>query len=111
MSSDSAPMTGPGGRWRPVSELPEVGAAAHFAALAEAGRESCPGFCPVCAARDAAPETCANCGLPIEDSHKIEFAPGAFRAVTVFVHAGTGLEQCETGGTAPGRTEPEGERQ
>jgi hypothetical protein len=51
----SAPMTGPGGRWRPVSELPELAALAaeHFAALDRVGRQSCPGFCPLCAGRDA----------------------------------------------------------
>jgi hypothetical protein len=51
----SAPMTGPGGRWHPVSELPEVKAAiaaAHFAELANVGRESCIGFCPICEERD-----------------------------------------------------------
>jgi hypothetical protein len=52
----SAPMTGPGGRWRPVSELAEhdaraAEAAEHFAALARVGRESCPGFCPICEER------------------------------------------------------------
>jgi hypothetical protein len=52
----SAPMTGPGGRWHPVSELAErdaraAEAAEHFAALARAGRESCPGFCPICEER------------------------------------------------------------
>jgi hypothetical protein len=51
----SAPMTGPGGRWHPVSELPEVKAAiaaAHFAELANVGRESCIGFCPICGERE-----------------------------------------------------------
>lgn len=50
----SAPMTGPGGRWRPLSELPEVKAAEHFADLAAEGRESCiiPSECPMCAERD-----------------------------------------------------------
>jgi hypothetical protein len=39
----SAPMTGPGGRWRPVSELPERDARVteHDAMLAAEGRESC----------------------------------------------------------------------
>jgi hypothetical protein len=52
----SAPMTGPGGRWHPVSELAEHDARAaetaeHFAALARVGRESCVGFCPMCEER------------------------------------------------------------
>jgi hypothetical protein len=56
----SAPMTGPGGRWRPVSELPERDArvAEHDAILAAEGRESCivPSYCPVCAKRAAGSE-------------------------------------------------------
>lgn len=50
---EGAPMTGPGGRWRPLSELPVPGdvAAEHFAALARVGRESCVSFCPICADR------------------------------------------------------------
>jgi hypothetical protein len=52
----SAPMTGPGGHWRPLSELTaenevRLKATEHFAALARVGRESCIGFCPICAAR------------------------------------------------------------
>jgi hypothetical protein len=53
--TESAPMTGPGGRWHLVSELPEVKAAiaaAHFAELANVGREHCTGFCPICEERD-----------------------------------------------------------
>jgi hypothetical protein len=55
----TAPMTGPGGRWRPVSELAEhdVKAAEHFAGLANVGRESCVDPCPFCAERDARSET------------------------------------------------------
>jgi hypothetical protein len=47
----SAPMTGPGGRWRPLSELPKAKAAEHFAQLARVGRESCISYCPVCERR------------------------------------------------------------
>lgn len=55
-AGEGAPMTGPGGRWHPVSELAERDAQAaetaeHFAALARVGRESCPGFCPMCEER------------------------------------------------------------
>jgi hypothetical protein len=78
--SPSAPMTGPGGRWHPVSELSERDAMAAdvrpgrcrpaggfatqadlshmaewLAAEAKAGRG--PSYCPVCADRDAGPET------------------------------------------------------
>jgi hypothetical protein len=56
----SAPMTGPGGRWRPLSELPgrDARVAEHDAMLAAEGRESCifPSYCPVCAKRAAGPE-------------------------------------------------------
>jgi hypothetical protein len=54
-----APMTGPGGAWRPVSELFErdARAAEHFAGLDRAGRESCIDPCPFCAERDARSET------------------------------------------------------
>jgi hypothetical protein len=48
----TAPMTGPGGRWQPLSELPEVkavlAAAAHFEALAAVGRKSCLSPCEMC---------------------------------------------------------------
>ena len=51
---EGAPMTGPGGRWRPVSELFErdAQAAEHFAGLASVGRESCIDPCSMCAERD-----------------------------------------------------------
>jgi hypothetical protein len=54
-----APMTGPGGRWHPVSELAERDAetAEHFAALARIGMVSCISYCPMCAGRDAGAET------------------------------------------------------
>lgn len=92
-----APMTGPGGRWRPVSELAgdDDKAAGHFAALHPAG-------------------DCAHCGLPIRESHLFELRPrdlfATDRPLTILVHTGSGHERCAGRDTVAERTEPEGGR-
>lgn len=42
---------------------------------------------------------CAHCGLPVNETHLIEFRPRSLfatdRTVTVLVHTGSGHERCE----------------
>jgi hypothetical protein len=106
---DEPPMTGPGGRWRPVAELFERDAddaKDERGSGDERSGEAMVMRMTLCPAGD-----CAHCGLPIEESHLFEFRPCALfatdRPLTILIHTGSGHERCEGRDTVAERIEPE----